>query len=83
MADINHTFGADIGPSATGDLAVIAGLTQSQQRILRRLLTNPGDYLWHPNYGAGLASYIGGVSTVQEMQALILANMLLEASVAR
>ena len=46
MADISHTFGADLSLSATGDLLCVTGDTLTQQRVLRRLLTNAGDYIW-------------------------------------
>ena len=55
-------------PSASGDLLTTDDPTN---RILRRLLTNPGDYLWHPDYGAGLPSRIGTVVNEAELTALI------------
>lgn len=59
MADLSHNWGGDLSVSAGGDVATVSGLTMGQQRILRRLLTNPGEYLWHPDYGAGLPAFIG------------------------
>ena len=59
MTDAFHYFGSDLSLSATGDLLTADGLDESQQRVLRRLLTNQQDYLWQPTYGAGLPSYIG------------------------
>ena len=44
---------------AAGDLAPAAGTLRGQQRVLRRLLTNPGDYIWQPGYGAGLGQFVG------------------------
>ncbi|MGH8259015.1 MAG: phage tail protein, partial [Steroidobacteraceae bacterium] len=75
----------------TGDLATAAGLTRGQQRILRRLMTNPvdavngipPDYIWEPNYGAGLPRFIGKPFDRQKITAVILANILLEDSVAQ
>ena len=46
MLDISHYWGEDLGIGPTGDLGLAAGSPQVQQRILRRLLTNPGDYIW-------------------------------------
>lgn len=83
MFDLNHYFGADIAASATGDLLPAEGVTRSQQRVLRRLLTNPGDYIWHPDYGAGLPRYVGSVMDVSKMRALIRGQVLLEDSVAK
>ena len=45
MNDIDHYIGGDIAISATADVNVATALTASQQRVLRRLLTNPGDYI--------------------------------------
>ena len=82
MADISHVMTRDIGTSVTGDLAVATDLTLSTQRVLRRLLTNPGDYIWRPTYGAGLARFIGSTVSARTIQALILSQMLMEPSVA-
>jgi hypothetical protein len=79
--DIDHDFGADLGLSATGDLARVNLVERSQQRVLRRLLTNPGDYLMHPTYGAGLPAKVGSTIDIASTTALIKGQMLLEASV--
>lgn len=84
--DIYHYWGNDIVTSPTGDLQVVDGITKGQQRILRRLLTNPGDYIYHPSYGAGLARFIGQALTVSkysEIKGLITSNLYLEACVSR
>lgn len=83
MPDLQHTFGADIGVSATGDLALSDGTRLGQERVLRRLLTNPGDYIWQPAYGAGLAGFIGQPAAPAAIEAVTRAQMLLEAVVAR
>lgn len=68
--------------SSTGDLRTASGSDRAKQRILRRLLTNPGDYLFHPTYGAGLGKKIGESVKPGEWKALIVGQMRLEASVA-
>lgn len=83
MNDLYQYFGDDLNPSATGDLQPVVTTTRGQQRILRRLLTNPGDYIWHPEYGAGLPRYVGSVIDVSKMRALIRGQVLLEDSVAK
>ncbi len=83
MNDVYHYFGSDIGQSATGDLQGIDGTTRGQQRVLRRLLTNPGDYIFQPNYGAGLPRMVGELAEPAKIKALILGQMLLEDAVAR
>lgn len=83
MADISHSYGGDLAFGSNGDLQPVTGLTFSQQRILRRLLTNPGAYIWDPGYGAGLPQKIGEPYTLQEIDALIRGQMYLERSCAR
>ena len=59
MADAFHQWGSDLATGSTGDISTISGQLLGQQRVLRRLLTNPGEYIWQLDYGAGLARFIG------------------------
>ena len=81
--DINHFWGGDLSTGPTGDLATAAGTTRGQQRVLRRLLTNPGDYIFHPTYGAGLPGFVGQPIDPAKIVAVIRSQLMLEASVAR
>ncbi len=83
MYDLNHYIGGDLSLTGAGDLASVTSTVLGQQRILRRLLTNPGDYIWEPTYGAGLAKKIGEPINIPELKALILSQMLLEQVAAR
>jgi hypothetical protein len=83
LSDLNHYIGNDLTASNTGDLQPVDTTVRGQQRVLRRLLTNPGDYIFHPNYGAGLPQWIGRTADLAEMRALIRGQILLEDSVAR
>ncbi|SOY56864.1 phage tail protein [Cupriavidus taiwanensis] len=83
LNDIDHWAGVDIGVSATGDLGRSSGETRTQQRIVRRLVTNPGDYMFHPKYGAGLPAKIGENADLPALRALIRTQVLMEAAVAR
>lgn len=83
MADIWHQFGADLAVGPTGDLASVDGTTLGQQRVLRRLLTNPGDYIWQPDYGAGLAQFVGQPASATQIRAVIRSQIFREATVAR
>jgi hypothetical protein len=51
VVDIGHQWGADLEVSPTGDLATIGGASEATQRIIRRLLTNPSDYIWNLGFG--------------------------------
>jgi hypothetical protein len=72
----------------------VDGTIKGQQRIIRRLMTNPattnpdgttnpGDYLWHQDYGAGLPAKIGQPFNETSLRSLILAQMMMEDSVAK
>lgn len=78
MDDLYHNIGADVYPSVTGDLLRVDGTTKGQQRVLRRLLTNPGDYIWHPTYGGGLGAKVGDVTDIPAIKALIRRQLRLE-----
>ena len=81
--DIGHRWGADLDVSPTGDLAIVEGAPAATQRILRRLLTNLGDYIWNPTYGAGLTQFVGMPTQSRQIAAIVRSQMLQEAGVAR
>jgi phage baseplate assembly protein W len=83
MADAWHQFGADLAVGATGDVLPVDGSLLGQQRVLRRLLTNPGDYIWSPGYGAGLARFVGQPASAARIEAVIRSQILQEAAVAQ
>jgi hypothetical protein len=80
--DIFHIWATDLATSATGDLVVATGTTLGQQRVLRRLLTNPGDYIWHTDYGAGLGRFVGSPANETQITAIIRSQIFHEATVA-
>lgn len=57
--DVWHEWGGDLQWSATGDLRSADGSEAGRQRVLRRLLTSEGAYIWAPDYGAGLPLLVG------------------------
>lgn len=81
--DLTHLFGKDLATTATGDLALSDGPDLGNQLVLRRLLTNPADYWWENNYGAGLRSLIGKAVPTATIQGTIQAQAFLESAVAR
>jgi len=83
MGDIDHQWGSDLSFGPTGDIAVVSGSAMGQQRVLRRLLTNPLDYIWQPAYGAGLAEFVGEPANPSRIQAVIRGQIFKEATVAR
>src|SRR5579859_5465965 len=85
LADLFHYWSGDLQQGPTGDLAPAFRADRTSQRIIRRLLTNPGggDYPWEPDYGAGLPAKIGDTLDLAYLQALIVGQIALEESVAR
>lgn len=76
----------DLVLQANGDFLLVDGSEKTKQRIIRRLLTNPGSYIWHPDYGAGLGQYIGKLlspSEFAEIQGVCVAQILKEEAVAK
>jgi phage baseplate assembly protein W len=51
--------------------------------VLRRLLTNPGDYVWQPAYGAGLGQFVGQDNIAAAAAGLIYSQIFEESSIAR
>lgn len=82
MTELAHQFGADLSLSATGDLALASGSQATQQRVLRRLLTVQGDYLWQLDYGAGFPAMIGQPALPARIKAIARAQMAKEQGVA-
>lgn len=82
MADLSLQFGGDLGVGPTGDLLLSDNAVLTQQRVLRRLLTNPGDYIWQLNYGAGLGQYVGQPGAPAAIAGVARTQILLEAAVA-
>ena len=83
MADLQLSWGGDLAVAPGGDLLLSDGDALATERVLRRLLTNPGDVVFHADYGAGLASFVGQPAAPQRIAALIAAQAVQEAAIAR
>jgi hypothetical protein len=81
MADLQLTFGTDLSIDASGDIALSDGTQEGQERVIRRLLTNGFEYIWHPTYGAGLARFLGSPTVVSRIAGVTRAQMFREAIV--
>jgi len=82
MADLALQFGGDLSVSATGDLSISDGMALTQDRVMRRLLTNPGDYIWQLSYGAGLGQFVGIPAAPASIIGITKAQLQLESAVA-
>jgi hypothetical protein len=83
MPDVSQLYSADLTVSNNGDLA-ISDLTQlGQERVIRRLMTSQGDYIFQLDYGAGLPAYLGNPIQAQQIEGVIRDQMLLETAVSQ
>lgn len=83
MPDIAHYWGEDVTPASDGDFLSSAAVNEANERVLRRLLTAPGDYVWHPAYGAGLPQEIGQLVDVRRIEGIVLQHLALESAVSQ
>lgn len=83
MADLRLEWAGDLSISSTGDLALVVDPQLGTQRVIRRLMTNPDDYVWHAEYGAGLGQFVGQATDPAAIKATIRSQMSLEAAVSQ
>ena len=83
MQDAALFWGNDYVASPIGDIGLVDSTLLGQQRVLRRLLTNPGDYVWQPEYGAGLGRFIGAPLDVRAVTSAIRSEIFKEVAVSR
>jgi phage baseplate assembly protein W len=83
MADAALMFGGDLAVSASGDIALAQGSALVREWLLRRLLTSTGDYIWQPDYGAGLGRFVGQPASAARIRAVVRGQIFREAAVAR
>jgi phage baseplate assembly protein W len=81
-ADLAHWYSNDLTVAASGDLLTVTEPIRSEQRLVRRLLTPKGSYIWHPNYGGGLAELIGQPNGTRKAEGIIRAQLRLESAIA-
>lgn len=81
MGDISHSYGQDIDLSASGDFLYV--IDETQQHVVKRLLTTAGADLWAQTYGAGLGQFVGQPLNVTSITNAILSQIYQESSVAQ
>lgn len=82
MIAIFSEWAADLSFGPTGDLEVSDAAAEATQRVVRRLMTNPGDYIWQTGYGAGLGKRVGQPYSSLELENSIRRQLLLETAIA-
>jgi len=63
-------FAFPVSPGASGGLRWLDGDASVAQGILAVLLTEPGERIGHPDYGAGLGQFLFAPNTVQVRTAM-------------
>jgi hypothetical protein len=82
VSDISLEWAGDLAADANGDLLLTDTEHKTNQRVVRRLLTNAGDYIWNLSYGGGLSLAVGEPIRTSSIEATIRSQLQLEASVA-
>jgi phage baseplate assembly protein W len=81
MGDISHVYGADIDLSASGDFLYVPD--ETQQHVIKRLLTALGADIWNLTYGAGLGQFVGQPVNLAAIANAVLSQIFQEESVAQ
>jgi phage baseplate assembly protein W len=81
--DLAHWYGGDLARTPAGDLATVTGTLEGEQRVLRRILTLQGNYIWQPDYGGAVPALIGSLAQPAQIEAELRVQMLYEAVVAQ
>jgi hypothetical protein len=81
MGDISHSFGQDIDLSASGDFLYVED--ETQQHVIKRLLTAANADLWDQTYGAGLGQFVGQPLNLTAITNVIRSQIYKETSVAQ
>ncbi len=75
MKALIANWGGDLQISSTGDIRAVSVEVELQFRLLRRFLTNSGDYIWHVSYGAGLGEFVGSPLLPSVIKEIILTQV--------
>lgn len=76
MSNINDSFlvdlqhGGDFSNNEKGDLKTISGKDNLRQAILHRLITSPNTIVHRPEFGVGIKSYQGIISSLEKQREL-------------
>lgn len=56
LTDLKLGTDGDLVETLTGDLAVLSGVPNVRQALVRRMLCAPGELVWAPRHGGGLVT---------------------------
>lgn len=83
MADARHWWDEDLSVGPTGDIALSDGVELSNQRVVRRLMTILGEYVWHTDYGASVPIRVGDTFDLPLLTSIIRSQIFLEEAVSQ
>ena len=69
--DVYHEIGDDIQLDSTNDLQLVFDTNETNQRIMRRLFTNKGTYIWNAAFGASIPWKLGETLSVEAYRDVI------------
>lgn len=75
MLAISCDWNSDLTLGSGGDILAAPVEVEINQRVIRRLLTTPGDYVWQPTYGAGLGTFVGAPFFPDVVKDIILSQL--------
>lgn len=81
MSALSHVVGGDLVLASNATIATVSDAEETKQKILRRLCTNPGGYIWHTDYGAGLPAMVGMAMDAGTIQSVVQQQMTQESGV--
>lgn len=82
--DAFQVYGGDLSLNASNtDIAVATDFVEGRQRVIRRILTFPTNYIFDPTYGGGAPELIGTTTQPKTVEATMLAQMLQEQAVSQ
>lgn len=70
MPELDLEFNGDLILDQEGGLQHAAPGDALRQRIFRRVLTNPGEYIYHVDYGIGLGDLVGRTMNRDQIEKL-------------
>lgn len=69
--DVREGTHVDLHVTKAGDWLVVTGIDAMTQSLIRRMITDPGEWAYLPDYGAGMRSFVKqpkSVANLAEMQ---------------
>jgi len=69
--DIHHIIGSDILLDKSNDLSFVFDTNETNQRIMRRLFTNKGTYIWNAKWGGSIPWKIGEMLSLEVYREIV------------